>query len=357
IQGVSESSTSSQQDQANPDCIVMPIWKDASYFDDALLRYVANAQIQDQNGLHDEIDVLEKTHDDSSLQNNGTADQQVNIATPEDLVGPSPASEDSHVEDQEIELGNIPQSYEVPTTSHTRIHKDHLIEHVIGDVQSFVQTRRMKTSYSETGFLSAIDEGKTHQDLHTCLFVEAMQEELLQFKLQKVWILVDLPKGHRAIGTKWVYRNKKDERGIVIRNKARIVAQGHTQEEGIDYNEKVQLLRCEVCIYSPPTDLEKPLVQDGDAADVDEHLYRSMIRSLMYLTTSRPDIMFAVCACARTLVKGKPSLGLWYSKDSPLELVAYTDSDYAGATQDRKSTIGGCSLDAKTNCWTMGTIL
>ncbi|GJW17144.1 hypothetical protein Tco_0024580 [Tanacetum coccineum] len=112
---------------------------------------------------------------------------------------------------------------------------------------------------------------------------------------------------------------------------------------------------------STPTDLEKPLVQDGDANDVDEHLYRSMIASLMYLTASRPDIMFAVCACARFQVfpktshllavkrifryfKGKPSLGLWYSKESPLELVAYTDSDYAGATQDRKSTTGGCQF-------------
>ncbi|GKF33780.1 putative ribonuclease H-like domain-containing protein, partial [Tanacetum coccineum] len=64
-----------------------------------------------------------------------------------------------------------------------------------------------------------------------------MQEELLQFKLQKVWTMVDLPKGKRAIGTKWVYRNKKDERGIVVRNKARLVAQGYTQEEGIDYEE------------------------------------------------------------------------------------------------------------------------
>ncbi|GJZ76562.1 reverse transcriptase domain-containing protein [Tanacetum coccineum] len=68
-------------------------------------------------------------------------------------------------------------------------------------------------------------------------WVEAMQEELLQFKLQKVWVLVDVPKGHRASSTKWVYRNKNDERGIVIRNKARVVAQGHTQEEGIDYDE------------------------------------------------------------------------------------------------------------------------
>nr|GFD27778.1 retrovirus-related Pol polyprotein from transposon TNT 1-94 [Tanacetum cinerariifolium] len=62
-------------------------------------------------------------------------------------------------------------------------------------------------------------------------------EELFQFKMKKVWVLVDLPKGKRDIGLKWVFRNKKNERGIVIRNKARLVAQGHTQEEGIDYEE------------------------------------------------------------------------------------------------------------------------
>ncbi|GKC29890.1 putative ribonuclease H-like domain-containing protein, partial [Tanacetum coccineum] len=64
-----------------------------------------------------------------------------------------------------------------------------------------------------------------------------MQDELLQFRLEKVWILVDLPKGKHTIGTEWVYRNKKDERGIVVRNNARLVAQGYTQEEGIDYDE------------------------------------------------------------------------------------------------------------------------
>ncbi|GKD28029.1 putative ribonuclease H-like domain-containing protein, partial [Tanacetum coccineum] len=68
-------------------------------------------------------------------------------------------------------------------------------------------------------------------------WVDAMQEELLQFKIQKVWILVDLPYGKKAIGTKWVYRNKKDERGVVVQNKARLVSQGHRQEEGIDYEE------------------------------------------------------------------------------------------------------------------------
>ncbi|GKA63232.1 ribonuclease H-like domain-containing protein [Tanacetum coccineum] len=78
---------------------------------------------------------------------------------------------------------------------------------------------------------------KVIQALTDPRWIEAMQEELLQFKLQKVWTLVNLPKGKRAIGTKWVYRNKKDERGIVVRNKERLVAQGYTQEEGIDYDE------------------------------------------------------------------------------------------------------------------------
>ncbi|GJW74161.1 putative ribonuclease H-like domain-containing protein [Tanacetum coccineum] len=131
---------------------------------------------------------------------------KVNTATPEVLIGPSLSSEDIQVEsfnylnDQEVDLGNIPNSYAVPSTPNTRIHKDHLIEHVIGDVQSSIQTRRMSTSYFEQGFLSAVYEGKTHQDLYTCLFVcflsqeepkristalrdlawvEAMQEELL----------------------------------------------------------------------------------------------------------------------------------------------------------------------------------
>nr|GEY71574.1 uncharacterized mitochondrial protein AtMg00810-like [Tanacetum cinerariifolium] len=109
------------------------------------------------------------------------------------------------------------------------------------------------------------------------------------------------------------------------------------------------------------TDAEKPLLKDSDGEDVDVHTYRSMIGSLMFLTYSRPDIMFAVCACARFQVtpklshlnavkrifrylKGKPCLGLWYLKDSPFNLVAYSDSDYAGTSLDRKSTTGGCQF-------------
>nr|GFB56456.1 putative reverse transcriptase, RNA-dependent DNA polymerase [Tanacetum cinerariifolium] len=97
-------------------------------------------------------------------------------------------------------------------------------------------------------------------------------------------------------------------------------------------------------------------IYDSDGEDVDVHTYRCMIGSLMYLTSSRPDIMFVVCACTRFQVtpkvshlnavkrifrylKGKPYLGLWYPKDSPFDLVAYSDNDY-----DRKSTTGGCQF-------------
>nr|GEW91807.1 hypothetical protein [Tanacetum cinerariifolium] len=110
-----------------------------------------------------------------------------------------------------------------------------------------------------------------------------------------------------------------------------------------------------------PMDKEDPWGKDGPGKDVELHLYRSMIGSLMYLTASRPDIMFAVCACARPQVtrkechmhavkrifrylKGHPKLGLWYTKESPFDLVAYSNSDYGGATQDRKSTTRGCQF-------------
>nr|GEV93908.1 hypothetical protein [Tanacetum cinerariifolium] len=114
-------------------------------------------------------------------------------------------------------------------------------------------------------------------------------------------------------------------------------------------------------LASTPIDTEKPLLKDPDGEDVDVHTYRSMIGSLMYLTSSRPDILFAVCACSHFQVtpkalylhavkrifrylKGKPRLGLWYPKDSSFNLGAYSDSDYVGASLDRKSITGGCQF-------------
>ncbi|GKB03096.1 putative ribonuclease H-like domain-containing protein [Tanacetum coccineum] len=146
----------------------------------------------------------------------------------------------------------------IPTS---RIISSHPSALILGDPTSAVQTRsKVNKSSGAHAFVSYVQKQRrnNHKDFQHCLFacflsqnepkkisealedeswVDAMQEELLQFKIQKVWILVDLPFGKKAIGTKWVYRNKKDERGVVVRNKARLVAQGHRQEEGIDYDE------------------------------------------------------------------------------------------------------------------------
>ncbi|GJR40202.1 retrovirus-related pol polyprotein from transposon TNT 1-94 [Tanacetum coccineum] len=105
-------------------------------------------------------------------------------------------------------MSNITTTYLVPSTPNTRIHKYHSLDHVIGDVQ----TMRMTKTTNEQGFISTVYKGKTHEDIHTCLFACFLSRKTQKWK-------------------------KKDIRGIVIRNKARLVAQGYTQEEGIDYDD------------------------------------------------------------------------------------------------------------------------
>ncbi|GKA76410.1 putative ribonuclease H-like domain-containing protein, partial [Tanacetum coccineum] len=206
-----------------------------------------------EDGPHIESDEKDKSEDDSSPKEVNADGQHVNTASlevntgrfklnivdpsvntassndqdsPKDKfkLGASHTLEATHVEffcdedELEVYLGNITNSYTVPPTPNTRIHKDHPITNVIGDVKSSVQTRRMTKPTSEQGW-------------------KQCQEEILQFKLQQVWKLMDLRNGKRAIRTKWVFRNKKDERGIMIKNTERLVVQGHRQEEGIDYEE------------------------------------------------------------------------------------------------------------------------
>ncbi|GJS17413.1 putative ribonuclease H-like domain-containing protein [Tanacetum coccineum] len=316
-----------------------------------------------------------------------------------------------------------------------------------------------------------------------------MQDELLQFKLQKVWILVDFPNGKRAIGTKWVYGNKKDKRGIVIKNKTRLVSQGYTQEEGIDYDEvfapvaRIEEIRLflayasfkdfvvyqmdvnsaflygkieeEVYVCQPPGfedpdfpnrvykvekalyglhqapkawyetlstyllengfqrgQIDKTLFIKRDQGDilivqayVDDIIFGSTNKKLCiefekmmhkkfqissmgelifflglqvkqkedgilisqdkYVTEILKKFSFSDVKTANTPMethkpllkdadgedvdehiyhKSQPKLGLWYPKDSPFDLVAYTNSDYAGASLDRKSITGGCQF-------------
>nr|GEX42854.1 hypothetical protein [Tanacetum cinerariifolium] len=240
-----------------------------------------------------------------------------------------------------------------------------------------------------------------------------------------------IPNGDEAsksvIKTKWIFKNKKDESSLLIRNKARLVAVGYSQQEGIDYDETFApvarieatrlflayaahkdftvfqidvkttflngILKEKVYVGQPPGFVSKqypdrvyaldkalnglkqaprawydvpkrfgmkncdtvptPMVEQAKLKldlvrkPVDHTDYRSMIGSLMYVTSSRPDIMFATCMCARyqanpnehhvsavkrifRYLKGTINLGLWYSKDSGFDLTAYSDADHAG---------------------------
>ncbi|GJX22976.1 putative ribonuclease H-like domain-containing protein [Tanacetum coccineum] len=210
-------------------------------------------------------------------------------------------------------------------------------------------------------------------------WVDAMQEELLQFKIQKVWILVDLPYGKKAIETKWVYRNKKDERGVVVRNKARLVAQGHRQEDGIDYDKKswcdefeaLMKSRFQMSSMGELTfflGLQVKQKEDGIFISQDKYVAEILkkfdfasVKTASTPMRSQKAFSQEFCACSRFQVtlktshlsavkrifrylKGKPKLGLWYPRVSSFDLEAYSDSDYAGANLDRKSTTGGCQF-------------
>nr|GEV92538.1 putative ribonuclease H-like domain-containing protein [Tanacetum cinerariifolium] len=186
----------------------------------------------------------EEFEDFSSNSTNGAAGPSNNVVSSNFKLGvkssyvdPSqypydldmPALEDITYSDNEEDVGaeagfsNLETNINVNPILTTRVHKDHRVTQISGDLSLVPQTRK--------------EPKRVHQALKDPSWIEAIQEELLQFKMQKVWVLVDLPKGKRAIGSKWGFRNKKDKRGIIIRNKARLVAQGHTQEKGIDYEE------------------------------------------------------------------------------------------------------------------------
>nr|GEW62800.1 hypothetical protein [Tanacetum cinerariifolium] len=129
----------------------------------------------------------------------------------------------------EVDINNLKSIISVSHIPTTRIYKNHPTSQIIGDLSSTTQTRSMARAVRDQGrisqmfnedfhtfmfacFLSQEEPKRVHQALKDPSWIEAMQEELIQFKMQKVWILVDLPYGKRAIGTKWIYRNKKDKR-------------------------------------------------------------------------------------------------------------------------------------------------
>ncbi|GKA99469.1 retrovirus-related pol polyprotein from transposon TNT 1-94 [Tanacetum coccineum] len=416
--------------------------------------------------------------------------------------------------------------------------KDHPLHKIIGDPKSSVRTRgQLANSCLFACLLSSIEPANVAEALKDADWVSAMQDELDQFARLKVWRLVPRPEGKTIIKTKWIFKNKKDESSLVIRNKARLVAVGYCQQEGIDYDEtfapvaRIEAIRLflayaahkdftvfqmdvktaflngilkeEVYVGQPPGFVSKqypdhvyaldkalyglkqaprawydvlskflidsgfqkgsidttlfikkkgkhimliqiyvddiifgstnpkyctkfselmvkrfemsmmgemkfflglqvnqfsngifinqskyildilkrfgmencdtvptPMVEQAKlkldlvGKPVDHTDYRSMIGSLMYLTSSRPDIMFATCKCSRyqanpnehhvsavkrifRYLKGTINLGLWYPKDFGFDLTAYSDADHAGCHLDRKTEseyvdVSGC---------------
>ncbi|GJV80755.1 putative ribonuclease H-like domain-containing protein [Tanacetum coccineum] len=492
-----------------------------------------NSKDKDANNEPDKGDKgLDQERTDSSTQDINTAGPSINTVSKNINTGslnintvssndPSmPYLEETGIFDgayddedmgAESDLNNLETTINVSPIPTTRIHKDHPKDQIIRDLNLSTQTRRMINFSEENAMVSYISNQRrtNHKDYRNCLFscflsqqelkkviqalrdsswIEAMQEELLQFKLQKVWTLVDLPKGKRAIGTKIeairlflayasfmgfivyqmdvksaflygtieeevyvcqppsfedpqfpdkVYKVEKalyglhqaprawyetlstyllengfrrgtidktlfikKDRGDILLVQVYVddIIFGSTKKSlcvefeqmmhkrfqmssmgeltfflGLQVQQKgdgifisqdkyvADILKkfdfVTVKTASTPIETNKALIKDEEAEDVDVHLYRSMIGSLMYLTASRPDIMFAVCACARFQVtpkishlhavkrifrylKGQPKLGLWYPRDSPFDLEAFSDSDYARASLDRKSTTG-----------------
>ncbi|GKA05626.1 putative ribonuclease H-like domain-containing protein, partial [Tanacetum coccineum] len=211
---------SSKETGSSQDYILMPLWKDGSPFDSSL-KDASNDEPQPSNDAgnkDDESGIDDQERTENSAQDVNIFGPSINTANTNFNIGslnintvsptvPTAPLESTNAnffgDESELDLSNIATTYPVPTTPNTKIHKDHSLDHVVGDVQSGVQTKRM---IIEKGFISAVHKGKTHENLHTCLFACFLSQE------EPKKTLVDLPYGKRAIGTKWVYKNKKDER-------------------------------------------------------------------------------------------------------------------------------------------------
>ncbi|GKA75019.1 putative ribonuclease H-like domain-containing protein [Tanacetum coccineum] len=330
----------------------------------------------------------------------------------------------------EADMNNLDTFMPISPILTTIVHKDHLFEQIIGDLNSAPQTRIMTKNLKEHGLFNSVQQRTNHKEFQNYLFacflsqerkkvihalkdpswIEALQEIGCSRYTQEEGIDYDevfAPVARsEAIRLFLAYASFKDFVVYQMDVKSAFFY-GKIEEEVYvcqplgfedpDFPDRVY--KVEKALYglhqvprawyetlltylldnefqrgtidktlfikkdkaSTPMETQKPLLKDEDGEEVDVHLYRSMIGSLIYLTSSRPDIMFAVCACARYQVnpkvshlhvvkrifrylKDQPKLGLWYPKDSPFDLVAYTDSDYAGASLDRKSTTRGCQF-------------
>nr|GFA62895.1 uncharacterized mitochondrial protein AtMg00810-like [Tanacetum cinerariifolium] len=293
----------------------------------------------------------------------------------------------------EADLRNIETSIPVSPTPTFRIHKDHPKSQIIGPVDTPVQTRHKSKDMEEQKFPERVykvekamygihqaprawygtlskyllDNGFQRGTIDQTLFIRKHKGEFLFVQVYVDDIIFGSSNPRLCIEFKALMHDKFQMSamgeltfflGLQVLQKKDGIFLSQDKYVG-DILKKFGY--SDVRSANTPMDKENPWGKDKPGKDVELHLYRSIIGSLMYLTASRPDIMFAVCACARHQVipkkchlhavkrifrylKGHPKLGLWYPKESPFDLVAYSDSDYGGATQDRKLTTRGCQF-------------
>nr|GEV57943.1 hypothetical protein [Tanacetum cinerariifolium] len=268
----------------------------------------------------------------------------------EDILGVTQNTDDTN--GVETDLGNMETTITASPTPTLRIHKDHLKSQIISPMDTPIQTRNKSKEMEEQSFIATI-----HQKTNAALF-QVHKVEKAMYGLHQA------PRAWYGTLSKYLLTNGF-QRGTIdqtlfIKREFEALMHEKFQMSAIgDILKKFGY--SDVRSANNPMDKENPWGKDGTRKDVTLHRYRSMIGSLMYLTASRPDIMFAVYACARHQVtpkkchlhavkrifiylKGHPKLGIWHPKGSPFDLVAYSDSDYGGASQDRKSTTGGLSM-------------
>ncbi|WJX83726.1 hypothetical protein P8452_66368 [Trifolium repens] len=148
---------------------------------------------------------------------------------------PTTAEPDEDTPEEEGEESARPQAQSKGPS--VRVQKNHPLDLVIGKPEQGITTRRTNDVVANSCFVSLFEPKNVKEALTDEAWIEAMQEELNQFERSEVWDLVPRPEDVNVIGTKWVYKNKSDENGTVTRNKARLVAQGYTQIEGLDFDE------------------------------------------------------------------------------------------------------------------------
>ncbi|GKA11386.1 putative ribonuclease H-like domain-containing protein, partial [Tanacetum coccineum] len=291
------------------------------------------------------INTVSLTVNDASIQDNAVDENIVygceddpNMPNLEEIV----YSDDDGEVGAEADMNNLATTVPVSPIPTTRLHKDHPLEQIIRDIHSAPQTRRMTKSVT-MDVKSVFLYGTIKEEVYVCQPPGFEDPEFPNkvYKVEKA--LYGLHQALRA----W------------YETLSTYLLENGFRRGTID--KTLFIKKDKGDIFKTLIETNKALLKDEEAANVDVHLYRSMIGSLMYLIASRPDIMFVVCACARFQVtpktshlhavkrifrylKGHPKLGLWYPRDSPFDLKAFFDSDYAGASLDRKSTTGGCQF-------------